>query len=174
MTARLSGTGGHRELAAACAATLLGALCVLLATGQRWLPGRETAVSGPVTGDQIVPVARALGLVALAGVVALLAARRWTRVAVGLALAAGGLAVIGSTVPHFGSAAFAWPALTLVGGVLLVAAGLLTTLRGRMWPAVGARYEAPSAGRPGDHSDRRDLWAALDRGEDPTAQSPHR
>jgi hypothetical protein len=158
----------QRELAAACLLTLLGALCVLLAAGRRWVPQAAATAAGPVTGSQLVPVARALGLVALAGVVALLAARGRTRRAVGLALAAGGLGVISSTVPRFGPAAFAWPAATVLGGLLLVAGGALTVVRGRSWPALGARYDVPST-RHGSRPDRPvDAWTALDRGEDPT------
>ncbi len=155
----------HRELAVACLLTLAGALCVLMASGQRWLPAHAATVGQPVTGGQVVPVARALGLVALAGVVALLAARRWTRTAVGLVLAAGGLAIVGATLPRFGRAVAVWPAATVLGGGLLLAAGALTTARGGSWPALGARYDAP-AGRPAGPVDP---WAALDRGEDPTA-----
>lgn len=90
-------------------------------------------------------------LVALAGAVAILATRRWGRVPVGLVLAAsGGIAASDGA-----------GRVALAAGVLLVAVGLWTAVRGTSWPALGARYDAPQR--------RDDAWAALDRGEDPTA-----
>ncbi len=160
---------GRRELGLACLLTLVGALCVLLATGRRWLPEHAAVLPDQATGGRLVPLAPPVGLVALAGVVALLAARRWGRPAVGSALAAGGLAVIASTVPRVGGAVLLWPVLTVLGGALLTIAGALAVVRGRSWPALGARYESPAA-RPRDPE--LDAWAALDRGEDPTRRPP--
>jgi hypothetical protein len=61
----------------------------------------------------------------------------------------------------------AWWILSLAGGVLLAAAGLLTIARGRRWPGMSARYDRPGAAPPtGD--DPASLWKALDRGDDPT------
>jgi len=150
-----------RELAAACALTLAGALVVLLAGGQRWVPAH---LADPTTGSRLAPAAHALALVALAGVVALLAARRWGRIVVGAALVVTGVVIASVAVPRLGTAGVLWPALTRLGGLLVLAAGALTVFRGRTWPALGARYDAPAA-RPTD----ADAWAALDRGEDPTA-----
>lgn len=153
---RVTGAGAlttrpQRELAAACLLTLGGAGLVLVAT------------SGS-TGAEAIPVARALALVALAGSVALLAARRWSRLAAGVVLAVTGLGLVGSAVT--GPAFSVRTALIAAGGLLVLAAGLVTVGRGRAWPALGARYDAPAARRavsPGD------VWDALDRGEDPTA-----
>lgn len=88
-----------------------------------------------------------------------------------------------------------WPYLTVVGAALVVAAGVVAVWHGRRWPGMSSRYEAPASssasGRPGSttrHSARpedsasipaarapgdsapaaRELWDALDRGEDPT------
>ena len=111
------------------------------------------AVAGCVASGALLLVAdgdapRAWGWVALAGVVAIAASRGAVRAVVGVALAvAGGLA----TTAH--------PA-----GVLLAVTGVLVAIRGPRWPALGARYEVP--GRPPAD---RDVWAAQDRGEDPTA-----
>ncbi|MGH8870270.1 MAG: Trp biosynthesis-associated membrane protein, partial [Actinomycetes bacterium] len=105
-----------------------------------------------------------------------------------VASAAGGATVAGT----------GWPWLSHVGGVLLAASGLLVVLRGGAWPGLSIRYEVPAArsrdgrspsrqepggpaprtpeepraaapGMPGE-SRPEDLWAALDRGEDPTAE----
>lgn len=90
-----------------------------------------------------------------------------------------------------------WPWVAALGGALVAGAGVLAVLRGRRWPAMSARYERPagegsagssgpsqpgeqssgqpSSGQPssGQHSPGADargkeLWDALDRGEDPT------
>ena len=189
----------RRELAAAVVLCLVGASLVLVGVGRTWasvdLPG------GPLTGGAVValpggalvPGVRALGLVGLAGVVALAATRRAGRVVVGgllLLVGAGVVAAVlgpdltaaalrsdavrsaGALSPTAPVAATGWPSVTALGGLVLALAGLLTVLRGRSWPALGARYEAPGA-----HATRSDvpsaptersLWEALDRGEDPT------
>jgi hypothetical protein len=98
---------------------------------------------------------RAWSVVAVAGVVGILATRTWGRIPVGVALALAGL-----------TAALAlhteWVAVA--GGLLLAATGVLVARRGRHWRALGARYDAPTGRPPTD----ADLWSALDRGEDPT------
>jgi hypothetical protein len=53
--------------------------------------------------------------------------------------------------------------VALVGGAVVALTGLRAVLRGGRYPSMGTRYEraerAPVEG---------DLWAAIDRGEDPT------
>lgn len=160
-------------------------------TGGPLLPAREIAVMG---GD-LAPGLRALGLVGLAGVPALAATRGRGRVVVGLLLLVVGAAVvtivlrlstgagldgralISDPVREAGGAAggsvdlTGWSYGTALGGVVLALAGLLVAVRGRRWTALGRRYEAPSASSPppaDGPAAERDLWAALDRGEDPT------
>ncbi|MDQ6874050.1 MAG: Trp biosynthesis-associated membrane protein [Actinomycetota bacterium] len=157
----------HRELAAACLLTLAGAVAVLLAGGRRWVAGRPPGAA--VTGNQLLPPAHALALVALAGVVALLAARRRPRTAVGAALLLAGVVIAGSAAGRLGDSTPGWPILTMAGGLLVAGAGALTMARGRAWPALGARYDAPVDPRPPAESD---AWDALDRGEDPTTAQP--
>ncbi len=178
MTVRAS-----RELGLACLFTLLGGVAVLVAAQQRWLdPGSP---GDPATGAQVVPVSRALALVALAGVVALLAARGWTRRVVGIVLALAGTGIVASAVGQLSAARTPlWPLLTVLGGLLVAVAGAGTVLRAGTWPALGARYDTPGQRRSagdtpgqqrrsaGDASGQRrsagDVWEALDRGEDPT------
>ncbi|MEU0221373.1 TIGR02234 family membrane protein, partial [Streptomyces sp. NPDC006265] len=68
----------------------------------------------------------------------------------------------------------AWPYVAVVGGVLILVAGLLALRYGRLWPAMSGRYERgatpqPRRKAPAVDPDRpEDLWKALDRGEDPT------
>jgi len=65
--------------------------------------------------------------------------------------------------PSFG----VWPYVALLGGVLIIAAGLLVVVRGRSWAAMSSRYDAPVERVPvGEAS----LWDSLDRGEDPTTE----
>ena len=192
--------GAARELRLALGLCLLGAVVVLVAGSRGWtraeLPAGPLSDAGVVvlTGTELGTGVRALGLVGLAGAVALLATRRLGRPAVGVLLALAGAGVVLSVlVPDLAEATrrddrvggqpvpvstTPWPAVTAAGGALLAAAGLLGVARGRGWPVMGQRYEAPSAhGRApvaGAIDDaaaergQRALWEALDRGEDPT------
>lgn len=75
--------------------------------------------------------------------------------------------------------ATAWPAITLAGWVVLVAAGAFTLATARRWAGSGRRYRTddrtaltgPSGARPHDAagSSAIDDWDDLSRGEDPTA-----
>ncbi len=152
---------------------LLGSVLVLVSTSRAWLTVRLPqplplpVLVEHVTGAQVVPGARALALVALAGVAALFAARRTGRVVVGvLVLLSGagvvwlvaralvdpaaalaraqsgplrGVGVTGS--PSFGG----WPWVTGAGAVLVVLAGALVAVRGRRWAALSATYDAPGS-----------------------------
>jgi uncharacterized membrane protein (TIGR02234 family) len=77
-----------------------------------------------------------------------------------------------------------WQAAVIVGALLIVAAGVATALRGRDWPVMSARYDAPgaqspgtrpaaatdaaTAGRPARKLDAATMWESLNGGEDPT------
>ena len=192
-------SGARRELRLAVLVCLVGSALVLLAGSRSWLE-LNTPARAPLpasvrrfTGAQLVPGVRVLALLGLAGVAALLAARRWGKVVVGLALATAGAAVVGLDArvladpagavqrsasrrqeaitsigtPHLGP----WPLVCLTGGLLLGVAGLLVVVRGRRWAELSARYETPAAraqatatAPAGD----KGIWDALDRGEDPT------
>ncbi|MEW2377805.1 Trp biosynthesis-associated membrane protein [Micromonospora sp. NPDC047812] len=171
-----------------------GAGLALWASTRTWaveLTARPTPLP-PVrdarTGAGLLPWLPALALVGLAGGGAVLATRGRARRLLGGLLCVLGAAVTagggyGLVAAFDGEVARHWPALCLLGGVLATAGGLLTALRGRHWPAMGARYErrpagdaAPAArggnGRgEGDRVTGRqttEAWDALDRGEDPT------
>lgn len=80
-----------------------------------------------------------------------------------------------------------WPYVTIAGGVLLALSGAVTIARGRSWTGLSNRYErqgahsarnaaaAPSAAPAANPASSaaeptsRDLWDALNRGNDPTA-----
>jgi uncharacterized membrane protein (TIGR02234 family) len=173
-----------------------GAFLVLVGLGNPWtvvevvgsplLPERQVDVAG----SELAPGLRALGLVGLAGVPALAASRGRGRTVVGLLLLLAGAAVVTGvlglrvgdgfdervlstdSVREAGGAegeAFdrtSWPYVTAFGGLLLALAGLQAAVKGRRWSGLGRRYDAPTAAPP--PAGERDLWEALDRGEDPT------
>lgn len=189
----------RREPLLAALLCAVGAFLLLVAAGRAWvavqlaatplLPPQALAVSG----SDLLPGLGALGLVGLAGVPALAATRGRGRVVLGavlLALGAGtaalvlqrvagglGASALRTTVVREAGAGTtqtsvtAWPWLGLLGAVLLTAAGLLVAVRGRRWEALGRRYEPP-APREAAPAGERDLWEALDRGDDPTAGDP--
>jgi uncharacterized membrane protein (TIGR02234 family) len=197
-----SPSGSRREIAVAVLGCLVGAALVLFSAGATWVRLRvapagagspdaagalAAAVAVRLTGATVAPAATGLGLVGLAGGVAVLATRRLGRVVVGvLVLAAGaGTAVVavrvgldpagaarGTTqvrqlapgslpaLRDVRATAASW--LVTVGGLLLAGSGLLVVARGRRWSSMSARYEAP-ARRPVS------AWDEIDRGGDPTA-----
>lgn len=194
--------GGPRaEIGLAVLLCLLGAFVLLVAAGRSWavvdLPGTGLlpARAVGVPGSELVPGLQALGLVGLAGVVAVAATRGAGRIVVGVVLAvvgAGVLALTAGVLSDLTSAALdtaavrdaggtsqgsvdgtGWPAFAAVGGLLLAGAGLLVAVRGRRWAVLSRRYDAPAARSeaPAPTSGpvaERELWEALDRGEDPT------
>ncbi|MCW2946245.1 MAG: major facilitator superfamily transporter [Actinoallomurus sp.] len=185
----------RRELAVAALIGAAGAGLAAGSAGRTWATVVERAaglqsLSQDLTGRSLSGVIAALAWAGLAGVAALLATRGWARVAIGVLLTGCGtiIAVVSPTVvrrAHVISAAGeksnlaklagdvtvhvnGWWVMSLAGGVLLAAAGLLTVVRGRRWPGMSARYDRPGAApQPGD--DPASLWKALDRGDDPTS-----
>jgi len=202
-----SSAASRRALAAALAAGALGAAAVLVAAGRVWGEGTAALPQGElpvrVTGGEVTGLPSALALVGLAALVAVFAVRRAGRafVAALLVLCGAGTAAaaLSATRGGQGRAALeaeaagatgltrgtveavsfgAWPHVAALGGVLLLAAGLLALRYGRSWPAMSGRHERAGGSRPGaarrpaPGADRpEDLWKALDRGEDPTAGS---
>jgi uncharacterized membrane protein (TIGR02234 family) len=195
----------RREMAVAVIGAVAAGGLALSAGGQTWVtatverPEPLPPVTEQLTGSELAPLVPAGGLVLLAAAVALVAVRGAGRVLVGLlAAVAGGVlgwsglrtlltdadvtaaGVVGSGTPGStltAEVSAAWPVLVLVAGLLAVAAGLLTVLRGSSWPGMGRRYERPAAAaaapvrRQTDEDRALDAWRALDRGEDPTEES---
>jgi hypothetical protein len=151
-------------------------LCAAGAAVALWAAGRPWAVEVTVrppplldlrseqTGGALRPWLPACGWVALAGAGALVATRAAARRLVGGLLVVSGLGIAGAAVGADPTAG--WPLLAAAGGLAVAAAGALAVARGDRWPAMGSRYER---NRP-DQAGEADLWRALDRGEDPTAQ----
>ena len=147
------------------------------------------AVSAVADGNDVAPLALALALVALASWGVLLVLRGSARrlVAVVGTLAAGGVlaAVVsasgsaqdaavdavqaaGATGDTFTSSLTAWYWTTGAAAALSLAALGVAVARAPRWPAMGSRYDAPSA-RETSPATTEDLWKALDEGQDPTA-----
>ncbi|MCU1658398.1 MAG: family rane protein [Pseudonocardiales bacterium] len=175
------------EFAAALLLDLVGAAAVLLVSGRPWqtlLTSRPRPLADDVlrlSGRTIDSAPTALGLVALAGVVAVLATRGLARRAIGAVLALAGAALVWrsvtglaavsaararslveskhsgvgvdqSVVPHVTVHAV-WPVLSAACGLLVLAGGALVALRGHRWRAMSVRYEAP-ASRPASAEDQ--------------------
>ncbi|MBX7264647.1 Trp biosynthesis-associated membrane protein [Micromonospora sp. Llam7] len=175
---------GRREAAYAVLLCLAGAGLALWAATRTWAvevaarPAPLPPVRQVRTGAALLPWLPALALVGLAGGGAVLATRGGPRRVLGGLLALLGLAVgtgggYGLVVDVAGEASRHWPALCLLGGLLVTTGGLLTAARGQRWPAMGARYERGSVPRerpsgPIAGAATAQAWDALDRGEDPT------
>jgi uncharacterized membrane protein (TIGR02234 family) len=184
---------GRRPLGLAITVIAAGGLLVLLSSGRVWARAGQPALGGngrvalSVTGHQVAPSVPALAVALLALAAAVLAARGLLRRVVGVVVVFIGATTIGvaATAPGQVSQALehreagatglavhasanGWWVLALAGGLLATAAGALTVLRGDRWAALGARYDAPTA-PPRATDPAADAWAALDRGEDPTA-----
>lgn len=166
--------------------------------------GEVIAVPGSIAS----PALAALGLAGLALVAALAIAGPVIRIVLGIlevvlggaVLLAAGLSIgdpIGAVSPAVteatgvsgagptaelvaASVPTAWPVAAVVGGILLVAAGILVLATGTRWPSSSRRYRsarlveaegtASTARRRGAASDRAiDDWDELSRGDDPTA-----
>ncbi|WP_375503405.1 Trp biosynthesis-associated membrane protein [uncultured Jatrophihabitans sp.] len=162
----------HAEYALALVLDLVAAAAALLVGGRSWqtitTPLANRADVLQVSGRTVDPASTALALVALAGVVAVLATRGIARRLVGavIGLAGGGLVwrasesfgaigigrarrlvadrhrTVGDAAapPHI-DVHVVWPVLVAVCGVLVLLAGLLITWRGHRWGAMSTRYE---------------------------------
>ncbi|HEY1487976.1 MAG TPA: Trp biosynthesis-associated membrane protein [Micromonosporaceae bacterium] len=166
----------RRGLVTAVVMCVAGAGIALLAAERTWsttltrraapLPPVHTAHTGSSQLGWLVAVA----LVGLAGAGALLATRGGVRVVIGALLGLVGLIVLGGGIDGLrlaDGARLVWPALVVVGGVLVGLAGFRAMRDGPSWPAMGAKYEAPSMNRPVTEAS---MWDDLDRGVDPTTR----
>ena len=195
---------GARGLLVAALLCLVGGSAVLASVGRPWVrldlrvetatatrPDAFVATSVTRSGDEVAGGVRALGLVSLAGAVALISTRGRGRRAVGIALllagagtaglalrvradpegalVRGGAAPVSSgdvrdrgvTGPAVGGAA----AAAVLGGLLVAASGGLAVSVSQGWPGMSARYDGPTD-RP-RRDELTEIWDAVERGEEP-------
>lgn len=182
------------ELGAALLLFLAGGALLLLASGRPWgtarLPPPVRSVG--VTGGELSGLPYAAGLLGIAGMLALVATRRYGRLVVGGLLAAVAVATlvvdvsavgrvtarvratdaavraVGTGARQLAVHGTVWPWVSVVGAVLLLLGSLLVLARGARWAGMSARYDAP--GTPRRVVDPEvELWDSFDRGDDPTA-----
>jgi uncharacterized membrane protein (TIGR02234 family) len=153
-----------------------------------------------LTGRDVQPVGGALPIVALAGIAGLVATRRVGRWVSGVVLALAGAAAaalalrfgltwssssdeggaidrlvgekVGTTVTGVPVVVSLWWLLAVVGGALVLVGGLLAVAHGARWPALGRRYERPSAAASARPAAPASAWDQLDQGVDPTLDAP--
>jgi uncharacterized membrane protein (TIGR02234 family) len=181
-----------RTFAPTVLAGLAGAGGVAVAGAKEWAVTQGDAagmqVEASVTGSESQPLVAAAALVALAawGVVLVLRGRmRRVVAAVGLLAAVGALVGVligfsavlddsvaaatarGATGDTFTTSLTAWYYLSGLGALVAAAAFAVAVVRAPAWPAMGSRYDAPTA--PTNAEAEGDMWRALDEGRDPTA-----
>jgi uncharacterized membrane protein (TIGR02234 family) len=188
------------QLITALLIDVVGAAGALLAATRQWqsvttprpAPLHDDVLA--LTGRDIDAAPTALALVALAGVVAVIATRGWLRRVVGGVLALSGLGLIWRAAASSGAvsvqraralvsehhptaalgptphvqAHVGWAVVTIVCGILVTAAGAWIAWRGHRWQVMSARYEAQPPVEGDSAKAAASLWNALDRGEDPT------
>ncbi|AXE38751.1 Trp biosynthesis-associated membrane protein [Acidipropionibacterium virtanenii] len=167
--------------AALTALPLLSAVVAVAVAGRTWRQVGTVAV----TGDQLTSdLARGLGLLSLAAWALLLVVGGTGRRVVGVleALIGAGLVAVvatsdslptglqdrGVTEAALASAPLhsaGW--LALAAAILLVLGGATLAVLARRWPPRGSRFTR-SRTEPENPRETRDIWAAMDRGEDPT------
>lgn len=162
----------RRELTGTVLLCALGALVELLAAGRVWATVRGAVATTGYTGNHVASAVRPLALVALAGAAALLATKRWSRIAVGVLIVMAGagtaVAAVVAKAPHGAQSLSAWRVVAVVAAVPVVLAGLAAAARGYRWSVMSARYDAPGSQRQRVQDPDVALWDALDRGDDPT------
>ncbi|WNV89654.1 Trp biosynthesis-associated membrane protein [Umezawaea sp. Da 62-37] len=149
---------------------LLGALALWGASGLTWATGavqRPGAAAATVSrsGADVAPQLVPLAVLCAAAVAAVIALSGWVRrVLGGVVLAAGlGAGWVAATT----GGTLAPRALALLGALLVLAAAVLLLLRGHTLPRLGGNYQTPAAAKKAADPDK-DLWHALERGDDPT------
>jgi uncharacterized membrane protein (TIGR02234 family) len=173
---------GRAEYALALVLDLVGGGAALLISTRHWQsvltprprPFRDDLLQ--VAGRTVDAAPTALALVALAGVIAVLATKGVPRRVVGVIVALAGIGLVwrslaglqalgvsrartlvqdkhpgiqlGSAVPQV-SVHSSWGVLSSLCGVLVLLAGVLIAWRGHRWGAMSAKYEAPAGeGQP--------------------------
>src|SRR4051794_39650881 len=183
---------GRRGLAVTLSCWVAAAGVALWSAGRVWGSVTVRAENGVrvhahVTGHDVAAGVAPSAVALLALVVAVVAASGWMRracgalaVIIGVVIAAAAVAgqrridtaladkIFAAPGAAVHPPATVWPWLAVAAGLLAAACGVVTAVYGPGWSGLGRRYDAPGA-----HTEVADddasRWAALDRGEDPTA-----
>lgn len=201
MTAAAPDPRGRRLLLAVLALLAVGAALLLWSGSLIWAvhevrrASPMPSVAYSVTGAVAVPMTLALGIVALAAVLAVLAAGQLGRRIVGITVLAVAVwtgvqlyawvgadsaeqstAMVADGTKHSldsapDASSIAGP-LAIAALFIIAAAAVLLILAAMRMPQMGRKYERPGS-RPAPATDDgsardRDMWNTLDRGEDPT------
>jgi uncharacterized membrane protein (TIGR02234 family) len=180
-----NGSGRGRSFGPTVLVGVGAAVLTAVAAGQEWATASSLAVGADVQaaarGSSSAPLAVALALVALAAWGVVLVLRGRPRQAVAAVAAFGrvqsdaGAAVVaaGGTGDVVTSSLTPWYFVCGVSGALTLGAFAVAVRTCARWPAMGSRYDAPSARGPGATTaapaTEQDMWHALDDGRDPTA-----
>ena len=78
-----------------------------------------------------------------------------------------------SAAAHVAMVSFPWRPLAAVGGLAVLAAGIVVAWRGSRWPVMSSRYGRTGRAEPRPVADSATLWESLSRGVDPTEQTGH-
>jgi uncharacterized membrane protein (TIGR02234 family) len=179
-------------MAVTLSAWVVATALTLWAAGRVWgsvtvLAQNGVRVHAQVTGHDVAAALGPCAVALFALAVAVLAASGWMRRACGVLAAVIGVVVVitafvgqhrvgtdladkifATQVTTVHPPMTAWPWLAVVGGLLAVVCGAAAAVYGAGWSGLGRRYDAPGA-EPPVVEDDASRWAALDRGEDPTA-----
>jgi hypothetical protein len=168
---------------------LAGAGLAAFAGGRAWAAPDTTSGTAALVDRSggHVPLAAALGLVALACWGVLLVTRKVVRrvvAALGVLVSAGLLvtsvlgrssalssardATVNLGVTGVGVHTTAWWWVGLLVSLVALAAALLAVRHCPAWPEMGSRYDAPVSRPAAEEMSEVDLWRALDQGRDPT------
>ncbi|MCW0214891.1 MAG: Trp biosynthesis-associated membrane protein [Pseudonocardia sp.] len=188
--------GGGRRLASVCLGLLAGALALWGSTRLTWASAVVTTARGPVPADAggaaLAPSLTGVAVLAVAAVAASVAVSGVARRVLGVIVAlAGGasawvaldswlhppdamtllrLAGVPATTVPVGDVAVAGsaaPWIGVLGGFVVLAAGVFLVVADRSLPRMGARYAAPGTAKA-VVDPNRSAWDALDDGVDPT------
>lgn len=151
----------------------LGAVALWGASSLTWVHGAPVTQGGRVsptsalTGAEAVPALVPVALLCAAAIAAAVALGGWARRLLGVVVLAAGAATAVVTLTTTG--ALGARAVALLGALLVLGAGGLLVLRGAAMPKLGGGYRTPGAAKRSADPDR-DLWNALERGDDPTEE----
>ncbi len=163
----------RRPLWTAVLLLVLGALLLWGSSGLTWVAERRDRAGGGLvevtrSGGEVVPALVPLAVLAVAAIAAAVALGGVARRVLGVLVAlAGGLAcalaatATGSLPPRL---------LAVAGGLVVLAGGVVLVWRSAVMPRLGGHRAPGAAERVADPD--RELWNALERGEDPTGNPP--